>query len=284
LYRSRIFPQYLSALIILILYSLPICSQQKTPTRGLHRADKVKAALRHIGHAAKESLVHPLTITPALGSVLCYLSGADKQISTWASTTNPIYGSRERADRISDKTREISKYSFQGVLGAKLFQNTIGNEEPLTPLLVWGASFLAKKSNASITINLKHHVGRLRPDTTNFLSFPSGHTSTTTVYTTMSYRLADSFSLPRGPKMLLQGSLISLSALTAWARVEAQRHYPSDVLAGAAIGHFIGSFFSELCIQNPTNSTDSTDPTKRGFAAYFNIKSRTYGLALSTEY
>ena len=29
---------------------------------------------------------------------------------------------------------------------------------------------------------------------------------------------------------------------TGWARVEAEKHYPSDVLAGYAIGHFIARF------------------------------------------
>jgi hypothetical protein len=31
----------------------------------------------------------------------------------------------------------------------------------------------------------------------------------------------------------------TLAAATAWARVEAEKHYPTDVLAGAALGHFL---------------------------------------------
>ena len=31
---------------------------------------------------------------------------------------------------------------------------------------------------------------------------------------------------------------------TAWARVEANQHYPSDVLVGLGLGHFMGSFFT----------------------------------------
>jgi len=29
---------------------------------------------------------------------------------------------------------------------------------------------------------------------------------------------------------------------TGWARVEAQKHYPSDVLAGMALGNFMAAF------------------------------------------
>ena len=37
------------------------------------------------------------------------------------------------------------------------------------------------------------------------------------------------------------GNLVVASGV-AWARVEARRHYPSDVLAGAALGHFLTAF------------------------------------------
>jgi len=38
---------------------------------------------------------------------------------------------------------------------------------------------------------------------------------------------------------LLSYSLNGLTALTAWARVEAGVHYPADVLSGWAVGYFI---------------------------------------------
>jgi membrane-associated phospholipid phosphatase len=46
----------------------------------------------------------------------------------------------------------------------------------------------------------------------------------------------------------LRSSMFLLTAGTAWARVEAQKHYPSDVLAGAALGHFLGSFLNDIFI------------------------------------
>ena len=40
-------------------------------------------------------------------------------------------------------------------------------------------------------------------------------------------------------RKVLRLSAKTLAAGTAWARVEAGKHYPTDVLAGAAIGHFL---------------------------------------------
>jgi membrane-associated phospholipid phosphatase len=43
----------------------------------------------------------------------------------------------------------------------------------------------------------------------------------------------------------LQAGLTLLTVSTAWARVEAKQHFPSDVLFGAALGNFIGAFMHE---------------------------------------
>ena len=38
------------------------------------------------------------------------------------------------------------------------------------------------------------------------------------------------------------------------ARVEAQRHYPSDVLAGTALGHFLTAFIHDAFLNLPENA------------------------------
>lgn len=43
----------------------------------------------------------------------------------------------------------------------------------------------------------------------------------------------------------LDGSLHALSLATAWARVEGGWHYPSDTLAGMAIGNFCAELFND---------------------------------------
>ena len=77
-----------------------------------------------------------------------------------------------------------------------------------------------------LTSSLKLLVGRTRPGGGN-RSFPSGHTSAAFAAATLIDANSDgSFGVPA----------YGLAALTGYSRMEARRHYPSDVLAGAAIG------------------------------------------------
>jgi hypothetical protein len=45
--------------------------------------------------------------------------------------------------------------------------------------------------------------------------------------------------------MRTRASLHGLGFATAWARMEGGWHYPSDTLAGMAIGNFCAEFFSD---------------------------------------
>lgn len=44
---------------------------------------------------------------------------------------------------------------------------------------------------------------------------------------------------------LRKSGLAGLAVGTAWARVEARKHYPADVLAGLSPGHFISAFVGD---------------------------------------
>ncbi len=39
--------------------------------------------------------------------------------------------------------------------------------------------------------------------------------------------------------------IAGIAAGTAWATIEADRHYPSDALLGYALGHFFGAFIND---------------------------------------
>ena len=55
----------------------------------------------------------------------------------------------------------------------------------------------------------------------------------------------DTLPWPEVSRTALQASMIGLTIGTAWARVEAKQHFPSDVLFGAALGNFFGAFMNE---------------------------------------
>ena len=82
-----------------------------------------------------------------------------------------------------------------------------------------------------VVIPLKRGVGRQRPDASNNLSFPSGHTANAFALTTV---------LTRRYGWLLGLPLYTVTAFVAPARIEREKHYFSDVIGGAALGTLAG--------------------------------------------
>jgi hypothetical protein len=88
-------------------------------------------------------------------------------------------------------------------------------------------------SMAVLVNGIKYSVGRLRPDRSSYNSFPSGHTATAFMTATMLHKEYEG----RSPWFSIGG--YSLAALTGISRVMNNRHWLTDVAAGAVIG--IGS-------------------------------------------
>jgi membrane-associated phospholipid phosphatase len=81
--------------------------------------------------------------------------------------------------------------------------------------------------NGLYTQILKSAVGRTRPDGSNRVSFPSGHTSSAFALATVAER---HYGWKVGVPSYLAAGAIGLS------RIERSKHYLSDVLAGATLG------------------------------------------------
>jgi membrane-associated phospholipid phosphatase len=115
---------------------------------------------------------------------------------------------------------------------------------------------------AGLTYMTKALVGRRRPYVYNtdfsaeqrhgmgakdaVLCFFSGHTAA--AFTAATF-LSKVFSDIHGRSVwstLLWGTTLSLAALTGYARVKAGQHYPTDVIAGAAVGFAVGYFIPRL--------------------------------------
>jgi len=79
-----------------------------------------------------------------------------------------------------------------------------------------------------LTQGLKFAVGRTRPNGSNTRSFPSGHTADTFMAATVLTRY---FGLKLGIPAY------AVATLVAVGRIESRDHYPSDTVAGAAIGY-----------------------------------------------
>lgn len=113
---------------------------------------------------------------------------------------------------------------------------------------------------------IKLATGRTRPDGSNCRSFPSGHSSGTACAAVI---LWDSY----GPGAGIPATAIAV--FTALSRVTLGKHYPSDVIAGAAIGTAIGLAVA-AAHEDDDASASQIHPTmgirwssNEGFGVYF---------------
>jgi len=127
-------------------------------------------------------------------------------------------------------------------------------------VLILGTMFVETFSlNVGVTAITKALAGRIRPyayntaltaeeryaiagpdDASVHRSFFSGHTSMAFAAATF---LSTTYADVHGPtttSKVIWASSLSLAALTAYARVEAGKHFPTDVIVGAAVGSAIG--------------------------------------------
>jgi hypothetical protein len=110
----------------------------------------------------------------------------------------------------------------------------------------------AIKANDYATDWLKDEVGRERPSGKDHRSFPSGHSSSSFAHATLSNRNLDSIDMPGLARQALQVGNLGLAGTV---RVEGKAHYPSDVLAGAALGHFLTAFIYDAFMNLPDDSS-----------------------------
>jgi undecaprenyl-diphosphatase len=118
----------------------------------------------------------------------------------------------------------------------------------LGALLVWrrweplAVTALAVVLGSSTSTALKAMAGRTRPPTDGWMSsaggdsFPSGHTTAATAgYLTLAMCVAVLLGSTRA-RALVMSSGAALALAIGWTRVELGVHWPSDVLAGWAVG------------------------------------------------
>lgn len=186
--------------------------------------------------AARGALHDPATWAPLAGAAALAAGGWDVKLSRWAAREAPLFGSKAHARDASDTLRGLTHYaSIAAALaapdGGGPWQSRIGR------LAIDQAAATAA---TSVTYGLKRATGRTRPDRSDRESFPSGHSSRAFAYAATGMANLRATRLAPGWRHALDGGLIALAAGTAWARVEAGVHYPTDVLVGASLGNFLG--------------------------------------------
>ncbi len=218
------------------------------------------------------ALKDPKTLIPAAGALAFYGGKLDKKVSRWANKHNPIYGSRINADDASDLLLIPLRVGFL------LSAITTPSGDDIKNWVYWKikgigveyATFLGAMKTTNI---LKDATNRTRPDQSDDKSFPSGHATEAYSLATLANRNFEHVSLPENIRITFQIANILLASGVAWARIEADKHYPSDVLAAAALSNFICNFMHDILLGLPMDNkpTFMMSPLKNGWVVEFFI-------------
>ena len=171
-----------------------------------------------------------------VGAAACLADGGkfDRKISHWATDHTPLFSSKH-----ADHTTDALLLASLGEMGASWVARGVWGEddwwdapsvEGTSVFMTWG-----------LTEVIKPVAGRSRPDDSNDRSFFSGHTSVSFAAATATSRNIDSVLSGRSPLLRtgLKTVAYGTAGLAGWGRVEAGKHYPSDVLVGAVVGYWL---------------------------------------------
>ena len=225
----------------------------------------VQPGWQRVGRAALEAVEAPGFWLPLAGAAVLQIDNWDHRVSSWARRETPIFGSPQNATEWSDRLRSASAYAYFATVAL-----TPGGEDP-GPWLLDKARGLAVGAAAIVVTNeesalLKDASGRERPNGQDDQSMPSSHASRSAVLTELGRRNMQWVDVSDTTRTVIDAGLTGLTLGTAWARVEAGFHYPSDVLVGMAIGNFNGAFFDGAFMGLPSTPqvAMALEPVRRG--------------------
>ena len=196
---------------------------------------------QRLASAAVKAARSPNTWIPAVGAVIFGVTDLDDELSDYAVDNAPVFGSD--ADSASDTLRDIAIASY---VVTALAAPSDSARSRASGLLVGGATLAADRL---LVDGLKRATDRERPDGSNKRSWPSGHTSLAATSATMAVGNLRYVDMPAWARVTASVGLYGTAASTGWARVEAGKHFPSDVLAGYALGSFLARFAYEAFLE-----------------------------------
>lgn len=152
----------------------------------------------------------------------------------------------------SEGTAKASDWLFLGAAVGSLAGMIVqqNGDQPLLPMVLAAESFLLTSSITNLT---KELVQRPRPyrynpdapmhlhsDDESYMSFWSGHTANCAALTFTAASVLQRSDLSRGAKTGVWIGAATVPAVMGYLRVRSGRHFPTDVIAGYAVGAAIG--------------------------------------------
>ena len=223
--------------------------------------------LERLQESAIDAAKSPRVWVPLAGAAVFQIDGWDRKVSNWARDNTPVFGSTQSAKDWSDYLRTASSVAYFSTVVFTPGSDEIGPwvREKSQGLLV-GLGAIAV--TGAVTTGLKSATGRTRPNGENNESFPSGHTSHSAVLTGLAHDNLSTIDMSAGSRLALDAGLDALTIGTAWARVEAGAHFPSDTLVGMALGNFVSRFFDEAFLGSASeqHATVTVTPSRHGLS------------------
>lgn len=194
-----------------------------------------------IANAIKKNMENPHVWLPLGFAGVTYFGNYDQKISDWAVEYKPIYTTKDNTSFWSDRFNNILLYEMYLSI---LLTTSMDEDKSLTQyaiskgkgaLVVNMASRGAKISRDQLAKSFK----RQRPNGEDHLSFPSGHSTDAGIRNTLVSKNLDSTPMHNFLRIGIKTINTTMASGTLWARLEGQRHYPSDILSGYALGTFL---------------------------------------------
>ena len=212
--------------------------------------------------AAIQGITDPNVWIPAAAAVALQINDLDQQASDYLSEETPIFGDAENAGEWSDTFKGYTSIAYASAAIAAPGPDNVPEWIGLKALTI-GSQWASVQVVYELTGEIKQYTDRTRPDGSNDLSLPSRHATEAAYQAQLAEMNIKHLQIDDEWKRGLNITVNSFAALAGYARIEAGRHYPSDVLIGWSLGNFFGYIAAEFLDANhatimPAVSSDST--------------------------
>lgn len=182
---------------------------------------------------------------PLLGAVALTAIGKDQELSDWAREEAPVFGSEQSAGDASNNL--VSALQVSALVSALFLPNTTTPDGLVrTNIEMVVIESVGTHINMAMTNALKEGIHRDRPNHVDRRSLPSGHTTSAFTSANFANGNIDMLGVNENALVASRWLINSAAIATAWARVEAGWHYPTDVLASAALANYMTNVFRDL--------------------------------------
>jgi membrane-associated phospholipid phosphatase len=197
---------------------------------------------------------------------LLFGAAASGLASRFDGATQSFFGPRRRAEDLGEYGQRLGSAAFIAPSAAALLILGRGSNDARFRGLSYDIAQVTIVDALYAGI-LKKAVGRERPDGSDKLSFPSGHTSNAFAWATVANHYY-------GAKLGIPS--YALAGLIGVSRLESNAHHLSDVVAGAALGVIVGRTVvrrdgESLGRRTQISVMPATDASGTGVGAALNI-------------